>query len=131
MTLREELSAMLDKARRYLRSAEVLRLEADYDSAISRLYYAMFYCAEAVLFAKGHSFSSHHAVISAFGQHLVKTGLLPAEMHQWLREGFEQRQISDYDFVSSAEEAQVAELKARAEQFLSKIEGFLKQEGHV
>lgn len=38
MTLRDELGAMLDKARRYLRSAEVLRLEADYDSAISRLY---------------------------------------------------------------------------------------------
>lgn len=29
------------------------------------------------------------------------------------------------------DEPQVTELKARAEQFLSKIEDFLKQEGHV
>lgn len=91
----------------------------------------MFYCAEAVLFAKGHSFSSHHAVISAFGQHLVKTGRLPAEMHQWLRESFEQRQISDYDFVSSADATQLTELETRAAQFPSKTEDFLKQDGHL
>jgi uncharacterized protein (UPF0332 family) len=50
---------MLEKARRYVKSAEVLRREDDYDSAVSRLYYAMFYCAEALLLARGQSFSSH------------------------------------------------------------------------
>lgn len=72
MTEREQLKAMLKKARRYMKSAETLRLEADYDSAISRLYYAMFYCAEALLLTRGLRFSSHKAVISAFAQHFVK-----------------------------------------------------------
>jgi hypothetical protein len=49
----EEIQALLDKARRYIRSAELLRADGDYNSAISRLYYAMFYCAEAILFSKG------------------------------------------------------------------------------
>lgn len=66
MSLRQELEAMLRKARRYIVSAEALRERGDLDSAISRLYYAMFYCAEAFLRARGHSFSSHRAVISAF-----------------------------------------------------------------
>jgi uncharacterized protein (UPF0332 family) len=49
MTLSDELKGMLEKARRYVNSAEILRREKDRDSAISRLYYAMFYCAEALL----------------------------------------------------------------------------------
>jgi hypothetical protein len=50
-----------------------------------------FYCAEALLLAKGHSFSSHRAVISAFAQHYVKSGALPQELHQWLRTAFAKR----------------------------------------
>jgi uncharacterized protein (UPF0332 family) len=42
MTSAEEIGAMLAKAARYIESAESLRRERDYDSAISRLYYAMF-----------------------------------------------------------------------------------------
>ena len=49
MSLEDELQAMLRKARRYVDSAEALATRQDYDSAVSRLYYAMFYCAEALL----------------------------------------------------------------------------------
>lgn len=83
MTLSDELKAMVQKARRYVDSAETLRLQRDYDSAISRLYYAMFYCAEALLLARGHTFSSHRAVISAFAQYFVKPNHLPKKLHQW------------------------------------------------
>src|SRR5262249_43280846 len=80
MTLQDELRVMLEKARRYIKSAAVLQLEGDHDSAVSRLYYAMFYCAEALLLAREHSFSSHRAVISAFAQHFVRSGTLPPEL---------------------------------------------------
>lgn len=83
----EELPGLLDKARRYIASAELLRAAGDYDSAASRLYYAMFYCAEALLLVKGLTRSSHQGVIAAFGQYLVKTGELPVEMHRWLIDG--------------------------------------------
>ena len=68
-----QLQSLIEKARRYLRSAELLIGDGDYDSAVSRAYYAMFYAAEAALLKKGMTFSSHKAVISAFGQHFVKT----------------------------------------------------------
>jgi uncharacterized protein (UPF0332 family) len=35
--------SLIEKARRYLRSTELLIQEGDYDSAVSRAYYAMFY----------------------------------------------------------------------------------------
>ena len=127
MTLADELKSMLNKARRYVESAESLRAQSDYDSAVSRLYYAMFYCAEALHIAEGHAFSSHKAVIAAFGQHFVKTNLLPQSMHQWLREAFEKRQISDYDFITSTNEADVTDLATKAQQFIASTEDFLKR----
>ena len=44
-----EIGALIVKARRYLKSAKLLLEDGDYESSISRSYYAMFYCAEAVL----------------------------------------------------------------------------------
>ena len=128
MTLSDELSGMLEKARRYVNSAEILRREKDYDSAVSRLYYAMFYCAQSLLLSKGLTFSSHRAVISAFAQHFIKTGILPKELHHWLHEAFEKRQISEYDYAASASDSDAAILKTRAENFIVRTEEFLRQE---
>ncbi len=119
---------MLAKARRYLDTAEVLRQHGDYDSAVSRLYYAMFYCAQALLWARGLRFSKHQAVISAFGRHFSKTKLLPPELHAWLREAFDQRQTSEYQFSQAATEANVLDLGVKAQQFLLTTEAFLERE---
>lgn len=128
MTLRQELEAMLEKARRYVESAEALRQRGDFDSAVSRLYYAMFYSAEAMLRAHGHSFSSHRAVISAFAQQFVKPGLLSKDYHRWLQTGFQKRQVSDCEFLAVVDEQEVLEMTAHARQFLSTAEEFLKTE---
>jgi uncharacterized protein (UPF0332 family) len=131
VTLSDEVKGMLAKGRRYIESAEVLRIQQDYDSAISRLYYAMFYGAEALLLARGHAFSSHRAVVSAFSKLFVKPGLLSKELHQWLREAFDKRQISDYEFMTGMSDADVMEMKPKAEQFLKKAEEFLRNEGII
>jgi len=47
---------LLEKAERYIRSAKLLAGDGDYDSAASRLYYAMFYIAERLLEVKDLSF---------------------------------------------------------------------------
>lgn len=131
MNRADEIRIMLEKADRYVHSAEVLSREQDYDSAISRLYYVMFYAAEALLFAEGFTYSSHKAVISAFGQHFAKTNRLPAELHQWLREGFEKRQVSDYDFITQTSDATVSELLPKATAFLSQVRNLLERGGHL
>ena len=70
-----ELEALLNKADRSLAASQRLFEGADYDFAASRAYYAMFYLAEALLLTLRLTFSKHSAVIAAFGQHFVKTGL--------------------------------------------------------
>lgn len=124
--MREPTDPLLTKARRFLRSAVILGSDGDYDSAASRLYYAMFYCAEALLLSKGLSFSTHRAVIANFGQHFAKTGNLPPEMHQWLREAFDRRQQGDYSHTPLVEERHVQELHVKAQEFVRLTEGYLR-----
>ncbi len=66
----------MQKAHENIAAAEVLLQENFPEIAASRAYYAMFYIAEILLFSKGLTFSSHSAVISAFGKEFAKTGLL-------------------------------------------------------
>ena len=91
---------LLAKADQYLRSAQVLRDIGDFDSAISRAYYAMFYVAEVLLFRIGLSFSSHHAVTAAYGLHFAKTKQLDPRFHRLLLQAFEMRQRGDYQIDS-------------------------------
>jgi len=129
VTVAAEVSAMLAKSRRYLTSAELLRQHGDFDSAVSRLYYAMFYGAEALLLLMGKTYTSHRAVVSAFGENFIKSGRLPKEMHQWLHRAFEKRQISDYDYLTNITESEVRELQEKAKSFLQKTEAFLQDKG--
>ncbi len=77
----------------------MLLKEEDYESFVSRTYYAMFYSAEAVLLTKNLSFSSHKGVISAFGEHFIKTDIFPRDMGKEFNRVFEKRQLGDYEYT--------------------------------
>ena len=92
-----QIQSLIEKAHRYLRSAKLLIQDGDYDSAVSRSYYAMFYLAEAALLKNKMVFSSHKAVISAFGQYFIKTGVFDKWMGRELNRVFGERQLGDYE----------------------------------
>jgi len=122
----KEIESLIKRAKRYLKSAKTLLKEGDYESSVSRTYYAMFYSAQAMLLTQNLSFSSHQRVISAFGEHFVKTGIFPREMGRELNRAFEKRQIGDYEytFVISKNEAQ--EILVNGKRFIEKIVQELK-----
>ena len=64
--------------------------------AASRAYYSMFYAAEAFLEGDGLTFSSHKAVIGAFGKDFAKTGRVPPELHRYLVDSEDLRHLADY-----------------------------------
>jgi len=121
----KETESLIQRAGKYLKSAEILIQAGDYESSVSRTYYAMFYSAQAMLLTKNLSFSSHKGAISAFSEHFVKTGIFPREMARELNRAFEKRQISDYEytFVISKEEAE--EMLAKGKRFVEKIVQYL------
>jgi len=109
---------LLDKAERYIRSARLLMDDGDLDSAASRLYYAMFYTAERLLEAREMTFSSHKAVISAFGLHFAKPAELDPRFHQALLTGFSQRQLGDYSTGSNLRASDIEIMLVQAQEFL-------------
>ena len=108
---------LLRKAQRYLESARLLLESGDYDSAVSRAYYAAFYLAELLLDRLGLSYSSHRGVISAFGQEFAKTQRLDPRFHRLLISAFEKRQRADYLTEAGLDEAEAGQLIADVESF--------------
>ncbi len=122
-----ESSALIVKAQRYLKSAKLLPEDGDYESSVSRSYYAMFYCAEAALLTKGLTFSSHKGVISVFGELFVKAGVFPREFGRELNKAFEKRQLGDYESKSTVSEEDAQETLTRAHEFCGEIGRRLKE----
>jgi len=123
-----QIEVLIEKARRYLKSAGLLIQDGDYDSAVSRSYYAMFYSAEAAPLKKKMTFTSHKAVISAFGQHFVKTGIFDKRLGRDLNIIFDKRQLGDYgsDFSISEDSARRAFESAR--EFVEHLAEWLKSD---
>lgn len=116
----------LARAERYLASAQLLLEDGDPASSVSRTYYAMFFAAEAALLTKQLAFSSHKAVISAFGEHFVKTGRLPASMGRDLSRAHAERLASDYDAAPTLTPEAAAELLAAGRAFVTRVRGIVE-----
>jgi len=116
-----QIEALIEKSHRYLKSADLLIKDGDYDSAVSRSYYAMFYSAEAVLLKKQMTFTSHKAVISAFGQYFVKTGIFDKQMGRDLNIIFGERQLGDYESNFSISEVQALNTFKKAQRFVDHV----------
>ncbi len=119
--------ALFLKAERFIRSARVLADDGDFDSAASRLYYAMFFVAEALLAERGVAFSSHSAVISAFGQQFAKPKEIDPRYHRALLTGFSQRQLGDYAVYSGLSDVDIESLTSEAVSFLAAARSWLQQ----
>ena len=123
----KEVESLIKRAMKYLKSAEILLEDGDCESSVSRAYYAMFYSAEALLLTKGLSFSSHRGVISAFGEHFVKTGIFSKGMGRELNRAFEKRQLGDYEYTFVISEDEAKKILENGEKFVEKIAQYLKE----
>jgi uncharacterized protein (UPF0332 family) len=120
--------ALILKAQRSIKAAQSLISQGFHDFAVSRTYYAMFYVAEALLDREGLSFSSHAAVISAFGQHLVRNGIVPTEFHRQLIDAQAQRTRADYDVDVSLTQEDAEVLIVQAQGFVDRAIAISQEE---
>ncbi|MEO0397549.1 MAG: HEPN domain-containing protein [Cyanobacteria bacterium P01_A01_bin.137] len=122
-----ELSAYVNKAKESLAASKLLADNGLYDFAGSRAYYTMFYIAEAFLWQKGLSFSSHAAVIAAFGKELAKPGFVPVEFHRYLIDAQDKRTQADYGIENDTilAQAEVRTLISQSERFIQLAESNL------
>src|SRR5688572_14842399 len=94
-----ESEELIERAKMSQKAAANLLRDGFPNFAASRAYYSMFYVAQALLLSKGLSFSSHSAVIAAYGKEFAKTKLLDPEFHRLLMDAQDKRNIGDYGMI--------------------------------
>ncbi len=122
----QEVKGLLMKAEHALEVAEEL-IKRNYPAdAASKVYYAMFYAAQALLKSEGIDVTKHSAVESAFGYYFVKSGKIDVKLHRMLIDARKVREIADYDIQEEIVEA-VATLKIEdGKVFLTAIKNALR-----
>ena len=94
---RANIAEELAKAERELAAAEVLRRADILEPAETRIYYALFHVAVAMLLTKGLEPRSHRGLGGLLGLHFVKAGLLDARWSRTLTEAQAAREGADYE----------------------------------
>jgi len=90
---------LLRRAQESLKAAKIMINEGLPNIAASRTFYAMFYLAEALLLQRDLTFSSHAAVIAAFGKEFARSSELDPKFHRYLIASQDARQIGDYGLI--------------------------------
>lgn len=122
-----EIEELLERAKMSQKAAANLLRDGFANFAASRAYYSMFYVAQALLLSKGLSFSSHSAVIAAFGKEFAKTRLLNPEFHRLLMDAQDKRNIGDYGIIGGIEDNDAQEILDWSKKFLKAAEKYFTQ----
>jgi uncharacterized protein (UPF0332 family) len=121
-----EIGDLTDKAEKFMSTAEQALNIEDYDSCVSRCYYAMFFMAEAVLLTKDLSASSHKGVISLFGEHFIKTKIFDRNLGKALNDAYDKRLVGDYGVGFTVAKDEAEDLLQTAKDFVQKLRNYLK-----
>jgi len=123
-----EIEALLARAKDSVSAARGMLRDGFPDFAASRAYYAMFYVAEALLARLGESYSSHSAVIAAFGRQYAKAARMDPKFHQWLIAAQNLRNVGDYGVEAHVSKEQAGLACSWAEEFIQAGEALVRKE---
>ncbi len=122
-----EQEALFARARESLKAGRILIKEDLPNIAASRAYYALFYVAEALLLSRGLAFSSHSAVIAAFGKEFTRSSDLDPKFHRYLIASQNLRQMGDYGVEQNVTLSEASQIVDWAVEFLDVAEAYLKR----
>ena len=107
----------LKKSEEAFEDAVLLADHNRWNAAVNRLYYSVFYSAEALLLKSGFQTKTHSGVKTLLYQHFVQTGKLTVETGAWYAQLFTYRQDGDYGDFLMLEEEDVVPLLSAAKTF--------------
>ena len=114
------------KGEEKLKSAEILLNNKLFDDAVSRIYYAVYYFAKALLFLLGEEPRTYKGLISVFGFKVIKSNLLNKRFGAILNDLFEKRERSDYELYSYLDLETTQKLLQNSVLFKDEIKKVLK-----
>jgi uncharacterized protein (UPF0332 family) len=115
---------LLQLAQDELETAQLLLDNDRHRACISRAYYAMYHASQALLNVKSITSKTHKGTIQQFGLHFIKTGELPIEMARALTDGYDLRQLSDYEETIFLTRQQAEIIVSSAQEFVSQAQQY-------
>lgn len=103
-------------------AAKVLADNGFWNSAVNRLYYAVFYSVNALLVENEIYSASHSGMRTQFSLHFIKTGMLDVKFGKLLSELYDWRQKGDYDNIFDYNEESVKPLFDQVFEMITTIE---------
>lgn len=120
-----EIQQLLDYADESHEAAKVLINGGFVGFSAAQSYYTMFYLAQALLLTRELRFSSHSAVIAAYGKEFSKTGLLDPKFHRRLIVAEERREDGHYGASENISDEDAHESFQWAEEFMVAVKTYL------
>lgn len=119
-----EIKTLLDRADESHEAAKVLIDGGFANFSAAQTYYTMFYLVEAVLFSKGLRYSSHSAVVAAFGKEFSKTKIFDPKFHHYVLETQRRRETGHYGVESRVTDDEAIESFQWAGEFLQAVKEY-------
>lgn len=123
------LEGYLDASKDKLDSARILYENKKFADAVSRAYYAVFHCAQALLLSIGVKAISHAGVRQLFGLHFIKKGVLDKKLGKYLKNLKDERENGDYGIFTLIDREDAQKAIAEAKEFIEGTESYLKKKG--
>jgi uncharacterized protein (UPF0332 family) len=125
--MQQTLQKYFDKAEDSLEEAIACFKIQKYSGTISRAYYSMYDCVEAMLSIYDTYPKSHQGVAVKFSEYFIKTGLVELRFKEYLKQTFDNRQVADYDMDGSLSENDAKQAIESAKAFLEMAKEFCEK----
>ena len=131
-TKRFLIEAHLEKAHDDLITANDMLAEDHFRGAINRAYYTVFHAASAALLWLDIELAKHSGVQSAFGEFLIKSGIIEPEFGKIFIEIYKAREEQDYDLLAvPVGPVDAGQIVQNADRFIKRVESYLRDMGAI
>ena len=121
----------MEKANRFMNQAEMVSNLQQWDLAANRYYYACFHAVQALFIHNGLAGKTHSGMLSQFGLHFIKTGIIEDRLGGFLTRMEQLREKGDYNCVFSISEEELKTIVAPAQELvkvISELIGYSKED---
>lgn len=117
----------MEKANRFLEQAEMVRELKQWDLAANRYYYACFHAVQALFIHNGLASKRHSGMLSQFGLHFIKTGIIEDKLGGFLTRMEQLREKGDYNCIFSVSEEELCTIVEPAHELVTVITRLIQQ----
>ena len=117
----------IEKSERFLKQASMMCDLEQWDMAANRYYYACFHAVQALFIRNGLSTRRHKGMLTQFGLHYVKTGIVEDRLGAFLTRMEQLREKGDYNCLFDVTKDELLTFVEPAKELVDKIKQLIAE----